>query len=618
MHRPVPSFPRLTGLLLRLGGALALTLWLLWMLVERLAAIEPGAVTQALSGLPVWRLAVALLAAAVSFWAVGRYDGVAHRHFRTGLAQRQARLCGMAAIGFSQFCGCGVLSGAFARWRLIGDLTPALALRLTAFVAVTFLLALAFWASILCLIAPPLPGLRQTGLAGLALLLPIGVVLFLLPRLRLGRLELRLPSLRALGAILGWAALDLAAAALVLAVLLPGLSWVDLPLLLTAYVLALAAGLLSGAPGGLGAFELTLLSLLTALPEAELMAAVLAYRLIYVALPALVAVPLLLSPPDLRLGRQSRLSRLGHYHPPARPRAETAVVTQSRGYVLSGGFADMAVVETDHSLIMLFDPVCGGRHPDLSLLSHRAAQRNLCALVYKCSARVAVSARRAGWRVRHVSDEATLVPATFTTEGAGRRQIRRKLRHAVRAGLQTDRAGTLPLAQMAEVDSLWQSANGRAWGLTMGRFAPGYLARQAVFLAWRGPRLEGFVSFHRSRDEWCLDLMRVRPDAPEGTMHALVVEALNVAAAARVPRLSLAAVPCGLLGRRFDGLRRFKDSFSPRWQPLYMAAPGWTVMAVAALDLARHVQAPPPLAGRHTQAAHDHDEEFEFASLTGT
>ncbi|NVK99484.1 DUF2156 domain-containing protein [Ruegeria pomeroyi] len=618
MPRPLSLLPRPAGLMLRLVGSLVLTLWLVWLLADRLALLAPGEVIAALSGLPVWRLAAALLATAVSFWALGRYDGVAHRHFRTGLAARQARLCGMAAIGFSQFVGCGVLSGSFARWRMIGDLTPALALRLTTFVAITFLLALAFWASALCLIAPPLPGLRQTGVAGLALLLPITLVLFLLPRLRLGRFTLRLPSLRALGAILGWAALDLAAAAAVLWVLLPALSWTDLPLLMSAYVLALAAGLLSGAPGGLGAFELTLLALLPAIPGAELMAAVLAYRLIYVALPALAAVPLLLSPPDLRLGRQHRLPRRIHHHPPARPRAETAVVTQSRGYVLSGGFADMAVVETDQSLIMLFDPVCGGRHPDLYLLARRAAQRNLFALVYKCSARVAVSARRAGWRVRHVSDEATLVPADFTIAGSHRRQLRRKLRQAERAGLTVRRASTLPLTQMAAVDRLWQEANGRAWGLTMGRFAPDYLARQAVFLAWRGARLEGFVSFHRSRDEWCLDLMRTHPDAPEGTMHALVATALAATAAARVPRLSLAAVPAGRLGHRFDGLRQFKDSFAPRWQPLYMAAPGWTAIALAAADLARHVQAPPPLAAPDAQPAHDLDEEIEFASLTGT
>ncbi len=183
----------------------------------------------------------------------------------------------------------------------------------------------------------------------------------------------------------------------------------------------------------------------------------------------------------------------------------------------------------------------------------------------------------------------------------------------------------LPLEQMTRVDQAWQHYHGAALGTTMGRFEPVYLSHQQVFLASKDQEIIGFVSFHVSTQEWCLDLIRILPGAPDGTGHALVREAIAVAADQALPRLSLAAVPDQPLAHHIDkGLRRFKACSGPRWQPLHMAAPNWWQMAVSISELLRLVHRPPNLqpaehsSRQHNEAAtftrtHNQDEQNEIA-----
>jgi phosphatidylglycerol lysyltransferase len=205
--------------------------------------------------------------------------------------------------------------------------------------------------------------------------------------------------------------------------------------------------------------------------------------------------------------------------------------------------------------------------------------------------------------VRRCGAEAWLRPQDFSPEGAARRQLRRKLRQADRARLVVERlAVPLPWAVLEEVDAAWRDARGAARGACMGRLCPTATARQVIFAARVEGRMLAYVSLHATPREWTLDLMRARPDAPDGTMHALVAAAIAAAAEAGVPRLSLAAVPeqrlPGPLARLFDrttcaaGLRQFKASFAPNWTPLYAAAPSGPALALGLVDLAREIVAP--------------------------
>ena len=124
--------------------------------------------------------------------------------------------------------------------------------------------------------------------------------------------------------------------------------------------------------------------------------------------------------------------------------------------------------------------------------------------------------------------------------------------------------------------------------------------------------------------------MRHGPEAPDGTMHALVTAAIAAAGRRGVSRLSLAAVPEAAFGRNLTmdralarhgcdgaGLLQFKAAFAPRWQPLYLAAPHRAALALAACEVARAIAHPPPLRQgdpppvRRTEQDH---AEYGFAS----
>ena len=149
--------------------------------------------------------------------------------------------------------------------------------------------------------------------------------------------------------------------------------------------------------------------------------------------------------------------------------------------------------------------------------------------------------------------------------------------------------------------------------------------RQQVFCAYQDGRLIGFVSFHQTLCELCLDLVRIAPDAPDGAAHALIVRALDHAKHYAIPQLSLAAVPIpenpnaprtlNLISKvtAAPGLRQFKASFAPRWQPLYAAAPTVLAMIIGLIDVAQAVNRAPNVVGK-PRDIHDLDENNEFAS----
>ena len=600
---------------MRIAAPFGIAALCLWVLHERLGDMDLRGLWDAAAQLSWMNWVGALIATAVSIWAVGRYDTVAHRHLGTGVADAPGRRAGMCAIAFSQTVGFGVVTGSFARWRLIPGLSPIVAVQLTGFVALSFLTALALLIAGSCLFTPFAAGYDWISLLCLVLAGPLLAIAFFNPQIRFGRLSFRLPSLPAMWAILGWTLLDTVAACTALYLLVPNAADIGWHLIFPAYLIALGAALLSGTPGGVGPFELTFLALLPSAPDMDLMVGIMAFRLVYFAVPALIAGMVLLFPP--RDAQEELEESPDRDLCPDRPRAETAIIDQNGGYVMRGNLSDMAVLETDQVLVGLFDPVCGGRKADLTLLQQEAKARNLRPCLYKCTASIATTARRAGWKVIRVSAEAVLDPMSFSTKGSKRRQLRRKLRQAEKAGLRIEQAGDiLPFAEMARIDAEWQASNGRAKGTTMGRFEPGYVAAQQVFLAWDGDRLAGFVSLHGANREWCLDLMRADRTAPDGTMHALICAALDAAKARNVPRLSLAAVTDPKFRRGACGLEQFKRSFDPRWQPLYMAAPGWTSLALAAAELWRLVHRPPVLEGETDAnwiSAHEEDEENQFA-----
>ena len=77
----------------------------LWLLSQQVSADVFRDLPEHLKATPLWAWVAAVLFTALSFFSLGRYDGIAHRHLRTGVPARQARLSGMAAIALAQTLG---------------------------------------------------------------------------------------------------------------------------------------------------------------------------------------------------------------------------------------------------------------------------------------------------------------------------------------------------------------------------------------------------------------------------------------------------------------------------------------------------------------------------------
>lgn len=141
----------------RFLGPLALTAGCLWLVHQQVGQNMPTALPASLTGTGGFNILLALGCVAVSFWAVGRYDGLAHRHFGTGVPPAVAQRSGVIAIALAQTLGFGVVTGALVRHRLLPGLGVGRALQLSAFVSLSFLAAW-FWITALACTVLPAPG----------------------------------------------------------------------------------------------------------------------------------------------------------------------------------------------------------------------------------------------------------------------------------------------------------------------------------------------------------------------------------------------------------------------------------------------------------------------------
>ncbi len=611
---------------------LAVCLWILWPTVR---ALDFGLLLAQWRDISASQWMGAGLFTGFSFWAVGKYDVIAHRHFGTQVDTAVAHRSGMAAIALSQTLGMGLITGSLARWRLLPSLPPSRAAQITVFVTTLFLVAGGAIIGVIALITPIPDSVRLP--AGLALITSVLVlaVALIRPQLGIGKRQMNLPGLPAIGGALVWAAVDLFEACMVLYMLLPADLRPDLWAFVPIFCIALGAGVLSGTPGGVGPFELVLLSLTTvtmpaAVPETSLIVALAGFRLVYYAVPAVLA-GLYFAHGEQRTPRISpALTSLRDVS--SAPRAETSVLRQTNGVIAELAHNRIGIWVTSQCLTGMFSPFTRPCPAFFAALRTAARNRNRFAVLYKCDAVTALIARKVGWQVLHMSDDAVVNLDTFDVHSPSRSNLRRKLRKAGKAGVKIRAMHPSDIPEMAKIDVAWQHHHGTARGGTMGRFCPDYLSHQIVYVAEIGGCIHAFASFHKCAQEWTLDIMRDGPNSPDGTMYALVHHALTDAQHSTAHRFCLAAVPaCPDPSNRFwrwvafksaalshsAGLRQFKSTFAPTWVPLYMASPTRFSLLIAALDIARAILFPGPVqrsGAAITNFPHDNDEKYEVDS----
>ncbi len=615
----------------RVFPACLIGLWFAWLLAARLDGFDPFLLTQRLADIAPHRWAIAGIATFISFAAVAGYDVVASRGLGLPITRHNALVAGFVATALAQLIGLGLATGSLVRWRMLGAYGVSLwrASVMTMWVTAGFLGVSFGLIAITALLWLDLP-LALDSMAVLALLAVAALIVLVAMRPDLGVASrlLPLPKMKALRDLFGLGCLDLGFAALAFWALIPGDLGPDFLTVLPVFLLASTAGILLGTPGGIGPFELACLTLLPTLGEETLLSAIIGFRLIYFLIPGGAAIVVLIA---IELcGRLPFKDQKPPYLIPKNqhlpPALEARFNSANRADVMlihDGGLDFLApdatapgflVAEVGNSLIAFGDSIDCDRTclSSVETVIERARCRNLFPVFYKCGGQTVDMLKRAGLHCHQIGIEAHLDPAMFSLSGSPMRGLRRKLSLARRSGIRVERGGPgqLPREQMAEISADWTKQRGGERGFSMGRYTCEGTDHHHHYLAWDGAHLIGFISFWHTECEWTLDLVRFCQGAPDGTIHALVVAAMNDAKTAGIKRFSLSSVPlAGLdqpagvpewicrwifthrpLWHGAQGLFQFKQSFRPEWQPRYLAAPGLLSAGLSGLDIARAVR----------------------------
>jgi phosphatidylglycerol lysyltransferase len=252
---------------------------------------------------------VKLLRAAVftvfGYGCLTLYDALAVHFAGARVAYPRIALISFMGYAIGHNVGLNTVSGGAIRFRAYSalGLGAKQIATIIAFGSVTFLLGAGFLLGLSLLSQAGMSGSVLHVHAGLAmlgggvLLAAVAAYLWLVCTrhvpLRIGRIVIPIPRARIAFAQLSVACADLLCAACVLYVLLPQQAAISFGAFAGIYLIAIAAGVISNVPGGIGVFEAVLLLLLQSVPKDRLLGALVAYRAIYYFAPFIVALALL-------------------------------------------------------------------------------------------------------------------------------------------------------------------------------------------------------------------------------------------------------------------------------------------------------------------------------------
>ncbi|MBK6597375.1 MAG: bifunctional lysylphosphatidylglycerol flippase/synthetase MprF [Proteobacteria bacterium] len=299
--------PALAQLKRYLPAALSVVVFSLAMLaLHRLAGeFHLNDVRAAFRTIPTSSFALALFAAAASYAALTQYERLAVRHVGSNLAYSRIALTSFIAYAVGHNVGVSALSGGAIRYRLYSaaGLSATQITQIIALGSLTFALGATTLTGIALItdadVAAPIMRVSSAAATLIGVLLLLAIASYLLfcgihrepLTLRGWTIQLPQPSLGVRQITV--ASVDLLCACGALYALLSAAHDISFWGFAGVFIVAIGAGVISAVPGGLGVFESVVILLLPNIPPADLLAVMLGYRLIYYALPFLLAIVLL-------------------------------------------------------------------------------------------------------------------------------------------------------------------------------------------------------------------------------------------------------------------------------------------------------------------------------------
>jgi phosphatidylglycerol lysyltransferase len=169
-------------------------------------------------------------------------------------------------------------------------------------------------------------------------------------------------------------------------------------------MLALGAALLSTTPGGVGPFEFMMLGLLPQLPTSKMLGSILAFRIVYYAIPALCSLHALIRPYKSGACEPS----LEALHLTKSNQAEVQIIAQNGGRILPTLVGLSATWSTSQTITAVFNPISSSMDAASSALKNEAASLDKIPLIYKCNSPNASALHRYHWSIMYMSDDAVI------------------------------------------------------------------------------------------------------------------------------------------------------------------------------------------------------------------
>ncbi len=285
-------------------GAVALSIWLLY---HELRGISVADLEESFAAISMRGWALACASTFAAYAALAGYDHIALMHLRRKISPVFVTLTSFTAYALAHNIGASVFSGAVVRYRAYSSrgLTTAEIGVLVAFCSFTFALGTLFLTGLVLLVEPgilerfvdmlPLEASATTGVALLTLvaLYVLGSWLHLKP-LKIGGFELQYPRLPIVARQLLIGPVELAAAAAIVYFALPKAGNPGYPVVLGIFMISFSIALISHAPGGIGVLELAFINGLADMDEADVLAALIVFRLLYLIVPFVLSLFMIL------------------------------------------------------------------------------------------------------------------------------------------------------------------------------------------------------------------------------------------------------------------------------------------------------------------------------------
>jgi phosphatidylglycerol lysyltransferase len=208
-----------------------------------------------------------------------------------------------------------------------------------------------------------------------------------------------------------------------------------------------------------------------------------------------------------------------------------------------------------------------------------------------------------GLTLLKLGEEGRVSLETFSLEGSAHKGLRYTAHRFERDGcifeiIPAEEVYNL-LPEFKIISNLWlKEKNTREKGFSLGFFKEDYLKRFPAGVVRKEGRVLGFTNVWIGADkkELSIDLMRYRPDAPNGLMEYLFIQLMLWGKQEGYEWFNLGMAPLSGLeehdlaplwsrlgafvfhhGEHFynlQGLRAYKEKFDPIWKPKYLASPG--------------------------------------------